>query len=90
MITGRVAAPSPLEAGDDRRAALGEAGDDLAFGVERLVVGVGGGDRDVARPRKRWPSVDAAGGEAERRHRHDVGAVQRDQPVRRADELDAS
>ncbi len=39
------------------------------------------------RPRKRWPSVDAAGLEPERGHRHDVGAVQRQQPVRGPDEL---
>ena len=79
-----------LEAGDDGRAALGEAGDDLAFGSQRLVVGAGGGDRDGAAAEEAVAVGQSVGGKAKGRDRHDVGAVQREQPVRRTDEPHAS
>ncbi len=77
------------QAGDDRRAALGERGDDLAFGAQRLLVGVRRRDRGCrrgsgsdARPSARSAARPSAA------HRDDVRAVEREQPVRRPDELD--
>ncbi len=73
---------------DDRGAALGESGDHLALGAQRFVVRVGGRDPDI-RPRERTMAAgDAIGLEPECRDADHVPAVQREQAVRRADELD--
>ena len=78
---------SLAERRDDLRAALGEARDDLAFGAQRFLVGVGGCDLEVGAAEEAMAGGRAAGVEAERAHRHDVVAMQREQPVRGTDEL---
>ena len=84
-----MAPPAALgEAVDDRGAALREARDHLAFGAQRLLVGVGVGDLDVGAAEEAMAAGQAAGVEPEGASRNDVGAVQRHQPVRRPDEID--
>ena len=80
--------PPVVERGHDLRAPVGEARDHLALGGERLLVGVGGGDLDAAAAEEAVSVRHAAGGQSECRHRHDRRAVQREQPMRRPDELD--
>ncbi len=77
-----------FEADDDPGAPRGERRNHLAFGFEGRRVGVGGSDRDVAARQEAMPAGDASRIEVERAHRDHVGAMQRDEPVRRADELD--
>ncbi len=60
----------------DVGAALGEAGDDLALGEQRGLVGVGAGDVDVAAAHEAVAARRTAGIEVERAARHHFGAVQ--------------
>ncbi len=65
MITAAPVAAA-FERRDDQRAPLGEARDDLALGGERFLVGVGGGDVDVAAAEEAVAAGGAARVEAER------------------------
>ena len=76
-----------LQCVDDPRPALGETGDHLAFGAQRFLVGVGRRDVDARASQETMAVGRAAGDEAERAHRHDVGAVKRKKPVRRANKF---
>ena len=87
MMTRR-ARRGDLEPGDDSGAALAKAGDDLALGGKRWRVGFRGGEVDLGAADKAVAPGHALGMKTERRHRHDVGAVQRQQSMRRPRELD--
>ena len=69
-----------------QRAALGEIGDDLPFCLERGLVSVGACDGEVGPAENRCPAVTRPA-VSEGTHVDDVVAVQRDQPVCRADEF---
>ncbi len=84
----RGAAGSLGELRDDARAALGEARDDLAFGAQRFLVGVGVADFDSGAAEEAMTVGQAAGFKAKRAHRNDNVAVQREQLVRGPDEFD--
>ena len=73
---------------DDLGAPLGEARDDLAFGFERGLVRLRGCDVDIGASQEAMTVGGAPGFEPEHRDWHDVGAVQRDQSMRRPNELD--
>ena len=70
----------------DVGAALGEVGDDLAFGEQRGLVGVGGGDGKVAAAHEAVATRGAPGIQVEHAARHHVGAVQQRELVHRAHE----
>ena len=79
-----------VELGGDVGAALLEAGDHGAMQPELGGVAVGRGQLDRVHGRLEAVAVrGTAGREAQRRHRHDLLAVQRHQAVRRAHELHA-
>ncbi len=71
----------------DRGAPHREIRDDRTFVLEASLVLVGVRERDVARPLEAVAVRHASGLQAQRLHGHDVGSVQRDQPVRGPDEL---
>ena len=64
----------------------GEVGNHLAFGQQGRLVGVGGGDVDVAAAHEAVALGGAAGLDVEHAARHDVGAVEHRELVRRAHE----
>jgi len=75
----------------DLGATLGEAGDHRAFVLHLFGVAVGVAKRHEGLRRLEAVALRfAAGGQPQHRHRHDIGAVQRHQPVRRADEVHAA
>ena len=82
LLASRLGEQLALDVG----AALGEVRHHLAFGEQRGLVGVGGGDVDLAAAHEAVAAGGTAGVEVQHPARHHLGAVQHHQLVHRAHE----